>query len=273
MKETTYCNIDDYISLEGKLVNAPQIDVPHYCEDIKLIFGQEVELSESLSPQNINISDQYYGISEFGIIMATLTIYIVTVYLYRNIIVDVIKSTIYLYVAQKNEDNIDSNLSNYIRVAHVLFYIFIAIFLYGLLPDNFSPPFNPELLLPGIVVATLLYLSFRKLAMIAIRYISNNKPLYQTTMLYNRLYKSAWILLFAPISLFSLSSIGVASSVVEYIGIALLLCVIIQQFVRLRLTFKVENISLFQYILYLCTTEFLPISFIVVTITRELKLL
>lgn len=265
------CYKYDYVISEGQFVSSPILEVSIEKGSLDSLFGSKARLVTAKSVAGAGVDgDHYYGVSEFSIVILAFLLYSLLLTMYRGVALYIFKALFYSYVATKLEQTHDVNVVRYMKFGGFIFYLYLAILVYGFVSDIFDNSFSRELLLPAIFVGILIYALWRRLILLLIAYLASNSVIATRIIFHDNLSKSALVLLLAPISLLSLSQVSPFEQIVEYIGVSLIVGMIIHLLFKQIVTFNSLNVSFFQLILYLCATEFIPISSIYVIITRFL---
>ncbi len=217
-----------------------------------------------------NQAKEYFGISELSIILLAAALYSLCFYRYRVVAGEIIKSIFYPNIAQRLASGKDINVTIYTRISSWLIITFIAIFVYGTFAKGAELGVGYEMILPILFGTTLAYGLWRRIILLLIAYLGYDSSLRREVIFYDNLVKSAWMPLFGVLSLLTISDGQKSSIIVEYMGYITLCAMLLHQIITQNKIFKSKGLSFFQYILYLCSTELLPISFVTTIITRQL---
>ena len=230
--------------------------------------GEELA-NQSNQPATTGLSEHIFSIS-ISFILVLFYAYFVS-YHKKSILV-VLKSATYSDSAHRIEAISDKNIEKAIRDSAYMFPVVVA---YGctILANSFlSDTYDYNIIIVFTLVLTMLVLlSIYKLVLTnSIAYISSNKSLQIQIKLGSQIAKFVSITILFPITML-LSFTDISSS---YILMGILLIIItfltINSILTLFNIFRRENISFLEYILYLCTLEFIPISFLYVYSSRYL---
>lgn len=116
----------------------------------------------------------------------------------------------------------------------------------------------------GAVVAFLLIVLYRRLAFALMRWLTDDKELFREITFINRIDITFIAICYTPLAVI----IGVSGRLFE-LGLVVLSLLILYHFVALYKYFSLRLFSKLQWILYLCTVEILPVSFIIALAIRK----
>lgn len=229
------------------------------------------ERGSAMAKKSTNYLQNAYDII---MILVIVVIYTRLIYLHKNLIPTIFKAEFYSYSATTLMDSFDVNVTKFIKWANVMFILSVSLFVYSLCIDTFSdaPAIVRSNLLPGVALLMLMYILWRKTTNAIIRNISGNSPFFDKIEFNNSLTFSFWAIIFTPLVLASAFAPSPLFYSLRYIMIAVLSIAVLQHTVELFRLFLKQKVSFIQYILYFCTVELLPISFVIVLTYKKISL-
>ncbi|WP_300744567.1 DUF4271 domain-containing protein [uncultured Rikenella sp.] len=116
----------------------------------------------------------------------------------------------------------------------------------------------------GSVVLFLLIVLYRRILFRVLRWLTDDKSVFQEITFINRIDVTFISLLYAPLAIV----IGVSGRLFAF-GLVVLGGLVVYHFIALYKYFRLRSFSKLQWILYLCFVEILPVSFILALAIRQ----
>lgn len=126
------------------------------------------------------------------------------------------------------------------------------------------PQVESYYLFAGAVIAFLGIILYRKIAFGVMRWLTDDKGVFQEITFINRINITFIAIFYTPLAVI----IGVSGRLFE-LGMVILAGLAVYHFIALYKYFKMRSFSKLQLILYLCTVEILPVSFIIALAIRK----
>lgn len=126
------------------------------------------------------------------------------------------------------------------------------------------PRIQSYYLFTGAVVLFLLIVLYRRILFRILRWLTDDKSIFDEITFINRIDIAFIALLYAPLAIV----IGVSGRLFE-LGLVVLGGLIVYHFIALYKYFRLRSFSKLQWILYLCFVEILPVSFILALAVRQ----
>ena len=227
-------------------------------------------MTSRLNNRDESVADQALSLS---LIFGLILFYVVFTSVYGKIINSIFKCITYPDSVYRIESSFDINLDIAIKEASYVWPIVIA---YGsmVLSRSFLPPtYSSIRVFVTMLAMVLLFIVARWIIANTITYIFTSRVVKQRLALGDRINKFISVLVLIPLSLL-LSYIDLNDNLFAIILTSIVMgLLIINEIILIYDIFKRENISFLEYILYLCTLEFIPIGFLCVYSLRYFGLI
>ncbi len=249
--------------------------IPAKQTDIQGIFGTEAQLlphsSHSLqSPEAVGSFEEEVVLYSSAIVL--FLFYCLMVRRYGYIIPVLFKSVFYKRSSMKLKDSLDVNISDMLTLGTLLFLLCLSVIVYTALGNMGGFDHSPLLALwfiPGMLVALGGVCLFRALFHVTAGWLGNKKTFLHEIRFYNKIRFTFWSVWLTPLVLLCCFTPPHLFQYTIYIILFSLVILLIQHIIELYQLFIREKISFLQYILYFCTVELLPVSFLIVYTLRE----
>lgn len=126
------------------------------------------------------------------------------------------------------------------------------------------PQVKSYYLFAGAVVAFLGIVLYRRIAFTVMQWLTDDKSVFREVSFINRIDITFIAVFYTPLAII----IGVSGRLFE-LGIAVLAALVAYHFTALYKYFRLRSFSKLQWILYLCTVEILPVSFVIALAVRK----
>lgn len=126
------------------------------------------------------------------------------------------------------------------------------------------PGIKSYYLFAGAAVAFLAIVLYRRIAFAVMKWLTDDKGAFQEVTFINRIDITFIAVFYTPLAII----IGVSGRLFE-LGMVVLSGLIVYHFIALYKYFRLRSFSKLQWILYLCTVEILPVSFIIALAVRK----
>ena len=243
--------------------------------DLKSMFGNRAEFVTETGKESrfeklsIRLDGHIYDTS-IALVILVLYAFILTVY--RNVIPVIFNAWFYRYSANKIMESLDINIDRVFTLSNILFLFSLSAFLSSLvkywffeqLPEGVGSHLFSLIL--GIVILLILY---RIMMQYIVRYLSGSEVFFAKLRFYNRLTFTFGALVFTPLVLLCCFVPSGVFIYFKYVVIVAFLLLFVQYAVQQCRLFVEEKVSFLQYILYFCTVEIIPVSFILIYAYRK----
>lgn len=126
------------------------------------------------------------------------------------------------------------------------------------------PGIKSYYLFAGAVVAFLAIVLYRRVAFAMMKWLTDDKGAFREVTFINRIDITFIAVFYTPLAII----IGVSGRLFE-LGMVVLAGLVVYHFIALYKYFRLRSFSKLQWILYLCTVEILPVSFIIALAVRK----
>lgn len=126
------------------------------------------------------------------------------------------------------------------------------------------PGIKSYYLFAGAVVAFIAIVLYRRIAFAVMKWLTDDKGAFQEVTFINRIDITFIAVFYTPLAII----IGVSGRLFE-LGMVVLAGLVVYHFIALYKYFRLRSFSKLQWILYLCTVEILPVSFIIALAVRK----
>lgn len=126
------------------------------------------------------------------------------------------------------------------------------------------PGIKSYYLFAGAVVAFMAIVLYRRIAFAVMKWLTDDKGAFQEVTFINRIDITFIAVFYTPLAII----IGVSGRLFE-LGMVVLAGLLVYHFIALYKYFRLRSFSKLQWILYLCTVEILPVSFIIALAVRK----
>jgi len=203
----------------------------------------------------------------------TLTmLYARMLYLYKPLLPSVFKAKFYSYTARVLAESLDVNIIKLADMSSSLLVLSLATALcaiersYGLWSGNYGVSAH---LMPMTLAAVTIVVLWRKSVISIVRGASKSHMFFEALRLNDKLTFCFWGLVMPPLIALTAFVPNDMFMTLRYVIMAALVLMVLHHTIELTKLFIRWRVSFLQYILYLCTVELLPISFIVTVIQKS----
>lgn len=239
---------------------------------IKEFFGEEAVVVEY--PTNQSVTDRAELVPlgyDIAAVIIMFVVYMIMLARYKHLIPTVIKAKFYGYTTRMLLESLDVNivkltgLSIFLLLMSLSMALSVIVRTYDLvaMPDAVS-----EHLLPLSMGVVLLVTLWRRLIVRIIRSFSRAKGFFEMLDFSERLTFAFWGFWMAPVVVACVFASSDFHSVERYLIMGTVAAMVLHHIIELTKLFIRQRVSFLQYILYLCTVELLPISFIVTVLQK-----
>lgn len=215
------------------------------------VAGQMVTSSAYPSPIEIPHSQWY----QQSVVLMLFLLYAYVLYRFRDNIGEMFKT---MFSGDKTEHMIDSqniNLPAFLRLSTVLFILSVSLLIIVWLREIGVMPIAFYLVIPLILVLGL----YRGTILRVLEFMSADTAFFEELRYFNKLSLSVIGVIYTPIAMV----VGLNSGmlIAASIGLGIL---IIYHLIRINSFFVSKKVSILLWILYLCTAEVLPVSYLAI---------
>ena len=253
---------------------AAEEDVPSVRADIRELFGPEARLlhTSATATDERKVNELPQEIVLFGSTIVLFLLYCLLLRRYGYIVPLLFKSVLYKRSAMKLNDSLDVNISDMLTLGTTLFLLCLSMIAYATVQyfGGFeNAPAAALWFIPGTMAALGGICLFRFLFHAAAGWLGGGRAFLHELRFYNKIRFTFWSVWLTPLVLlccFTPPDLFRYTIYIVAVGLGILL---IQRIAELYQLFMKEKVSFLQYILYFCTVELLPVSFLIVYAWRR----
>ena len=259
---------------DGLFLYAAEDGIPSVQVDVRELFGPQARLLHTSATANDGgeVNDLPQEIVLFGSTIVLFLLYCLLIRRYGYIVPLLFKSVLYKRSAMKLNDSLDVNISDMLALGTVLFLLCLSAMAYSVtlhLGGFENAPAAALWFMPGAMAALGGISLFRFLFHAAAGWLGGGRTFLHEIRFYNKIRFTFWAVWLTPLVLlccFTPPNLFQYTIYIAAFGLGILL---IQRIAELYQLFMKEKVSFLQYILYFCTVELLPVSFLMVCAWRR----